>query len=237
MRWQNLKKEHFEKWLTEGSVSIPNLLLQHYKNIGLNEIECFVLIQLHSFIEKGIRFPTPEQLAERMTLSNEECIETISKLIRKGVLLIEEHKDHVNTIYSESYSLTPLWVNLIHSIVAIEQQDSALETQESLYSIFENEFARPLSPIECETLAMWVDEDKHSSELIVAALKEAVLSGKINFRYIDRILFEWKKNGIQTAEEAHKYGERFRSRRQNQNQNKENQDKKAKVSYPFYNWL
>lgn len=231
---KHLHKELLEKWLNEGSVSIPNLLLQHYKQMGINEIECMLLIQIYSFSYKGIQFPTPEQLAERMTLSSEDCMQLIRTLIHKDVLHIEQHKDPVQTIYSESYSLAPLWEKLITSMTNFENQNEAVQTEESLYTLFENEFARPLSPIECETLAMWIDEDKHSSELIKAALKEAVLSGKLNFRYIDRILFEWKKNGIETSTEAHAYGEKFRRPPQRQKQEK---DAKSNVSYPFYNWL
>ena len=40
---------------------------------------------------------------------------------------------------------------------------------------------------------MWEDRDQHHPNLIQAALREAVMSGKLNFRYIDRILFEWKR--------------------------------------------
>ena len=45
-----------------------------------------------------------------------------------------------------------------------------------------------LSPMECESITMWLDEDGHTVEIIRAALKEAVLAQKISLRYIDRIL-------------------------------------------------
>lgn len=234
MGCQSLKKELLEKWFNAGSVSIPNLLLQYYKQIGINETECLLLIQIHSFINQGIQFPTPEQLSERMTLSSEECMQVIRKLIHKDVLYIEENKDLSESMYSESYSLKPLWNKLATYIVNSEQQKEKRYAEESIYTLFENEFARPLSPIECETIAMWMDEDNHSTELIKAALKEAVLSGKLNFRYIDRILFEWKKNGITSVEEAHAYGEKFRRQSRRQQQEKEI---KSNTSYPFYNWL
>lgn len=230
-----MKKELLEKWLNEGSVSIPNLLLQHYKRMGLDETECFVLIQIYSFINKGIHFPTPDQLSERMTLSSENCMKIIRTLIQKNVLNIEEYQDPLKNLYSESYSLTPLWEKLATFIIAHEEKKEVNKSEENLYTLFENEFARPLSPIECETLAMWIDEDQHSTELIIAALKEAVLSGKLNFRYIDRILFEWKKNGIKTVEEAHAHSEQFRRQPQRKNENKD--PKTNNERYPFYNWL
>lgn len=225
-----MEKKLIKEWLNEGSVSIPNLLLQYYKHIDLNETECFMLIQIYSFLSKGIHFPTPEQLSERMTLTSEECMQTIQKLIVKKVLLIEEHQNP----YSESYSLAPLWDKLARFIINHEQKKINQKIEDNVFALFEKEFARPLSPIEYETITMWLDQDNHSPELIKAALKEAVLSGKLNFRYIDRILFEWKKNGIKTVEEAHQYGEKFRRHQQKPYENKE---KKPNVNYPFYNWL
>lgn len=157
-------------------------------------------------------------------------MQTIQKLIVKDVLQIEVHQHP----YSESYSLAPLWSKLASFIVNREQQKETEKIEENIFTLFEREFARPLSPIEYETLTMWLDHDNHSPELIKAALKEAVLSGKLNFRYIDRILFEWQKNGIKTVEEAHNYSEKFR---RYQHKNVDKKDKKTNVNYPFYNWL
>ncbi|GAA3327383.1 hypothetical protein GCM10020331_067100 [Ectobacillus funiculus] len=56
---------------------------------------------------------------------------------------------------------------------------------------------------------MWQDQDHHTPVIIQTALREAVLSGKLNFRYIDRILFEWKKKtGSKTVEQAQQYGQK-----------------------------
>ena len=57
-------------------------------------------------------------------------------------------------------------------------------------------------------------QDQHHPNLIQAALREAVMSGKLNFRYIDRILFEWKKNGIKTVDQAQNQGQKFRANQQ-----------------------
>ena len=67
-----------------------------------------------------------------------------------------------------------------------------------IFKLFEQEFGRFLSPMECESISMWLDDDGHSVEIIRAALKEAVLAEKMSLRYIDRILFEWKKKNVKT---------------------------------------
>lgn len=84
------------------------------------------------------------------------------------------------------------------------------EESRSLFSIFEKEFGRPLSPMECETISNWVDQDRYPEELILLALKESVFAGKIHFRYIDRILLEWARNRVKNAQDVKNHSQKFR---------------------------
>jgi DNA replication protein len=83
------------------------------------------------------------------------------------------------------------------------------EESRSLFSIFEKEFGRPLSPMECETISNWVDQDQYPEELILLALKESVFAGKLHFRYIDRILLEWARNRVRNAQDVKAYSQKF----------------------------
>lgn len=83
--------------------------------------------------------------------------------------------------------------------------------ERNLFTIFEKEFGRPLSPMELETISGWVDADRYPDELILLALKEAVFAGKLHFRYIDRILLEWSRNRVRTAQDAKAYTQKFRN--------------------------
>ncbi|WP_265605788.1 DNA replication protein DnaD [Bacillus velezensis] len=230
-----MKKQQFIDMQELGISSIPNLLLTHYRQLGLNETELILLLKIKMHLEKGSYFPTPFELQSGMSISAEECTSCLRMFIQKGFLFIEECEDH-NGIKFEKYSLRPLWAKLYDYM-----QDSQNETQErtsereqkSLYTIFEEEFGRPLSPLECETLAIWQDQDQHDAILIKHALKEAVLSGKLSFRYIDRILFEWKKNGFKTVEQAKAHSQKFRRVQTKQN----DPQKEYTRQVPFYNWL
>lgn len=105
-----------------------------------------------------------------------------------------------------------------------------------IFSIFEQEFGRLLSPMELETISMWLDTDHHSPAIIKAALKEAVLAGKISLRYIDRILFEWKKKNITSIKQVEKHSEQFHKNiKPVMNEKQIKNDNTQKVS--FYNWL
>ncbi|BBN98875.1 DNA replication protein DnaD [Sporolactobacillus terrae] len=216
-----------------GSVTVPSLLIENYHGIGLNEQECMLLVQIHSFLSKGDDFPTFDDLASRMSFDETACADCLRSLIQRGYLAIIQKNDR--KLYSEAYSLEPLWNKLIRAAYSKRVSKVSTENDDKLYTLFENEFARPLSPIECETLAMWLDQDHHSPSLIKGALREAVLSGKMNFRYIDRILFDWKKNGIKTLDQAKKHGEKIRA---HQHRNTVTKQEKSDVpKMPTYNWL
>ncbi len=92
--------------------------------------------------------------------------------------------------------------------------------------MFETEFGRCLSPMEMEIIKEWINQ-KFSDELIYEALKEATYNGVSNLRYIDRVLFEWKKKGLKTKEDVMRDKEKFRKERK----------KKEKVEVFDYNWL
>ncbi|GKU80977.1 DnaD domain-containing protein [Niallia sp. NCCP-28] len=228
------------KWLQEGSISIPTTLLTHYKTLKLTEQELVLLLHINSFLEKGNEFPTPAELAGYMTMDARQCHEMLSQLIKRGFISIIDGNNE-NGIRFEQYSLEPLWNKLIDLYLLINKQEKAKEaekTETDLYSCFETEFGRPLSPFEIETLGMWVDDDQHNPTIIKAALREAVISGKINFRYIDRILFEWKKNGIQTIQQAKNHGKKFRQNQQYTiGKGAESSVESTVKSVPFYNWL
>ncbi|MBO0958186.1 DnaD domain-containing protein [Neobacillus sp. MM2021_6] len=223
-------------WLEEGNITIPSMLLSEYRNLNLNEIELVLLLNILAFIEKGNEFPTPEELSARMTVSVLECNEMLRRLIQRGFIEIMDQYSNEG-IRFEKYTVKPLWEKLIDLFMINNKTAKAIDkkTDETdLYTCFENEFGRPLSPFECESLGMWMDDDHHDPIIIKAALRESVMSGKLNFRYIDRILFEWKKNGIKTIEQAKNHGRKFR---QKQSPKGNFKDDAHQPTVPFYNWL
>lgn len=223
-------KNDLHAWFKEGTSMVPTFLLTHYKTLRLTEQELVLLLQLQIFIDKGNYFPAPSQIADRMTLPEEECLFLIQNLIQRGFIEIKVEEEN------EVYSLDPLYEKMLSAFLLTRKQTEAKEakqTSESLYTIFEQEFGRPLSPFECETLALWMD-DEHEPAIIKAALREAVISGKLNFRYIDRILFEWKKNGVRTIEQAREQTQKFRAYQKRERKVEAAQPVK---DVPFYNWL
>ncbi|MFM1655586.1 DnaD domain-containing protein [Brevibacillus sp. B_LB10_24] len=215
---------HILQLLQEGSTSVSNILLKKYKRMSLSDEEMMLIIHLLSFQQEGNRFPTLQQLEERVSMSGLRLIQLLQKLLKEQYITIDEDVDPQSGMRYESYNLEPLYRRLYHclqeerkvlneSVLGIGTGLNMVSAQEygtGLYSQFEQAFGRPLSSIEIETLHIWVEEDKYSEELILAAMREAISVGKLYIRYIDRILLEWQRQQIKSAEEARNYSLRRR---------------------------
>jgi DNA replication protein len=212
--------------LREGAVQVPYLLLKSYKALKLSEQDAMLLMHIMAFVEKErAEFPTIDELQSRMAAPPEAVIASLQKLLKLGLLAIDERTDEATGVLYERYNFDPLYEKLAElltgevlesekaSAAAADASGGDSAGEKNLFTIFENEFARPLTPMELETISAWLDKDKYKEELIVAALKEAVFAGKLHFRYIDRILLEWGRNRVQTAEQAKEFTQRFRGGR------------------------
>lgn len=232
------EQNRLQSWISSGQVAIPQLFLKHYKTLQLTEEEAMLIMQLHAFIEKGVDFPSHTDLAQRMALQEHQIMQCLQGLMRKGFVAIEQVTGADHILY-EKINLMPLWMRLVDceqtdQMVEVEQQDQLEEGK--LFQMFEQELGRLLSPIEIETISMWIDQDGHTPDLIRQALKEAVLSDKIALKYIDRILFDWKKKNIKTTKAAVKQSKEFRSHTM-KTATPEQQAAKPVKKAPFYNWL
>ncbi|KMT57807.1 DNA replication protein [Paenilisteria newyorkensis] len=230
-----------QKWLAAGNVTLPQVLVENYAKIGMNEQEFVVVLQLQSFLEKGIYFPSMEEIAGRTTFSTEQAFRIIQALVNKQLVMITQVNEG-EQVYTESYALDPLWEKLMLFFENLHQEQKMMsrETEQmSLYSQFEKEFGRPLSPMEAEMLSAWVDQDHNSPELIREALREAVLSQKLSFRYMDRILLNWNRKNIKTPEQARVASAAFHEQVAGNTSDKSNvtRVKKSENSIPLYDWL
>jgi len=220
--------------LKEGYAGIPVPLIKRYARLGLTETDMMLVVHLLVFKEREQNeFPTIDELQSRMSISPERLIESLQKLVERGFVSIDEHTDPVSGIRYERYNVNGLFAKLAELCAAEEGDvrngqaagryappvrsvpEAGMKRQDAeinLFVLFEQEFGRPLSPMECETISAWLDQDRYPEALIVAALKESVFAGKLHFRYIDRILLEWRRSGVKTPEEAKEYAARFRGR-------------------------
>ncbi|MFF5995484.1 DnaD domain-containing protein [Lysinibacillus sp. KU-BSD001] len=223
-------------WTQQRHVTVPHFFFQTYKELGILDDEAVLIMHLLSFFEESIDFPTPEDLAKRTSFTANDITIRIQRLLQKGFLEITQGVDNNGMIF-EKYSLYPLWeriMQLLDQKAMAKSEMSAKNDEGEIFMMFEQEFGRLLSPMEIETISMWFDKDGHTPAIIKAALKEAVVAGKISLRYIDRILFEWKKKNITSVKQIEQHAEQFRSRSVQVVQPAHEQPVKSGM---FYNWL
>ena len=156
-------------------------------------------------------------IKETIHLNEMEIMESFSNLSKKNLIktdvikIDEKIEEQINTdnIFKLAY------LNLT--------EKTKKETTTDIFSAFEHEFARTLSPMEYELINAWINSGINE-ELIIGALKEATYNGVSNLRYIDKIIYEWGKKGFKTMEDVNKHL-------------KERQEKEFTDDGFDYNWL
>lgn len=230
-------QELLKKWLKAGQTTVPNVLLMHYKSLGLADKDLVVLIQLLSLVDNGQTFPDSQLLADRLDVSREEAFKAIHHLMNKKLIAIETSTDKEGKTVDE-FSFDLLYEKLAY---LLEEEDKIVKGKEhtlsskDLYSRFEEEFGRSLSAMEIQTISMWIEEDNYSPELIECALREAVLSQVYSLKYVDRILLSWEKKNIRTKDQVEKESRRHRQNQTDKELNQKSDPNEKPV--PMYNWL
>ncbi len=214
--------------LQDGGIFVSAMLLRSYRQLGLTDSEAMLLLQLMAFADADRNeFPTLEQLSERMQVSVKEISFMLGKLMKEDMLSIDEYVDETTGMHSERYNWTG-WLMQAAQLAAEQKRElkkaerqplkaqaptAASVAGTDLFTAFEQEFGRLLSPTECQIVAGWLDEDRYTDEIIRFALKEAVFAGKLSFTYIDRILLNWSRNRVTNVEEARAHTQKFRGGR------------------------
>ena len=142
----------------------------------------------------------PSKFSEDLNISIEDVLSYIDKLTDQGLIRIEVLKNDKD-IMEEVVNLEGFYnkVSLI-TIENINEKDNDI-IKSSIFDVLESEFGRSLTPMEYEISKAWLN-DGLSEELIKEAIKEAVFNHVINLKYIDKILYEWKKNNIKTLKDV-----------------------------------
>lgn len=196
-------------------LSLPNALPNFYHELGLSDPEFLVIIQLESFASQGNNFPSEKQIASRSDMRTTDVGALLQNLIEKNMLKLVQKHDQAGKIQDE-YDLAPLYDKLDHYLddnypdVEPSQNTNIPELSDfnplnKLVREFEIEFGRLLSPIEREELAAWLTEDHYDPDVVEMALKQAVLSNVMNFKYIDRILLNWQRLNLRSVEQVENY--------------------------------
>ena len=185
---------------------IPKVLINNYKILGISDEELIMIMVIMAYGDKVIY--DPELFANDINGNKHDVMRIINNLFDKNILTLVIEKSNRKTI--EYISLDLLYEKLFNIVLGKEEDK---EIDNSIFTVFENELGRMLSPMEYEKIKEWISND-NSYELITCALEEAVMKGVNNFNYIDSILNSWKKKGFKTKQDIKKEKVEYHSKKE-----------------------
>lgn len=169
-------------------VDFSYILLDNYRNFGMNETELSVVFMIDHLLRQGNDLITSDLLCLKMTLPSHEIDKILSSLVKEGYLAYETTPKGMTT------SLSPLRAKLYKAFersLAKDRQNLLSEQRAGalsrLYTQFEKRLNRVLSPIENQQIGQWLDAS-YNEEDILNALEEALLQKKRSFKSIDKII-------------------------------------------------
>lgn len=190
---------NYSQQFRQGNVVIPAALLFHYKEL-FSSADDFLIWQFFFYQNTShLESLAPSEVAQATGKTVAQVNQAIENLQEAGLL---EFK---------TISIAGEIEMIFDALPALEKLDVLLEPKQSVEMVrtendlktlvgdFERELGRFLSPFEIEDLQKTVEDDKTSVDLVRAALKEAVFNNKTNWKYIQAILRNWRREGITTV--------------------------------------
>lgn len=194
--------------IKDKTYNISGILLSNYRKLKLTGDEFVVLIYL---LNSGDNILNYQEISDKTGIDIKEVLTLVNGLTEKDLITITLEK--VNGKSMEVYNLDSLYKRLYFLVI---KEEPSKKEKEDLFPIFEKEFGRTLTPMDYEIVTAW-QEAGFDDKLIILALKEAVYNGVTNLRYIDKILYEWKKKGIKNKEDIEKDRASFNKKKESKN--------------------
>lgn len=213
--------QNINQILKASNLSINELLIQNMdKDLTLKDFLVFLKL-----LNTSCECFDCSKMAKTLGLTEEDVMNSFNNLIIKGIIEYKPVKE--NGKIKEVISLDKFYNNVALKL----NNQNKLDISNNIYDIFQKELVRSLSPIEYEYINNWLEKGL-TEDLIIGALKEAVLSGVKSFRYIDRVLFDWQEKGYRSMNDVE-----ISKKKNTKVPEKINQANNSNEEYFDYDWL
>lgn len=210
--------EGLENVLRMKPIVLPRFLFNYYLRLGISAEELIILIFV---IDEGDKVVyDPESISNSLGMDKYKVMELLNSLNEKKIISITVEKEKNK---SEEYISLDLLYKKIINLIIDNKEEKTLDNSD-IFSIFESEFGRPISSMECQIIKGWIDDD-FSHELIMEGLKEAIYNGVTSLRYIEKILYDWRKKGYKNKKDIQEAKNKYR------------ESKKEVKDVFYYDWL
>ena len=183
-----------------GTLVLPSALLLHFKELFPSSDDFLVWQFFYLQNTTGLEEMSPSQIAERIGKEISDVNQSISNLTERGLLQYRtiELNGEIELFFDASLALEHL-DDLFGAVRSSSDQLTPQNQLKDLVETFQQELGRLLTPFEIEDLTKTLKEDGTSADLIKEALRESVLNGKANWKYIQAILRNWRHEGIKSV--------------------------------------
>lgn len=200
---------NYSQQFQQGHLVLPAALLFHYQEL-FPSADDFLIWQFFFYQNSSkLESLAPSEIAQATGKTVAQVNQAIETLQEAG--LLEFKTISIAGEIEMIFDAFPALERLDDLLKPAPQADFIQPTNDfkTIVGEFERELGRLLSPFEIEDLQKTVQDDNTSIELVRAALKEAVFNNKTNWKYIQAILRNWRREGITTVAQVEaKHAER-----------------------------
>ena len=212
--------------LKDNEIVIPIYIYKVFPKLKI-DLESFIFLMYLRGKGNQILFDTAK-FSEELGIDLPKIMGYISSLEENKLIELKVIKNDKNVM--EEYISLDMFYEKI-SLLVVEQLN-VKEEDPSIFKVLESELGKTLSPMEMEIVKAW-KESNYSDEVIKEAIKESVYNGVANLRYIDKILYNWSKEGVKTLEDVEKSRKNFRDKEKEKEQERAN----TKKEIFDYDWM
>ena len=220
-----MKYDNMVNILKDKEIVIPLYIYKLFPKFKV-DIETFIFLMYLRSQGNLILFDT-NAIINDLGIELKNLMKYVSTLETNKLIELKVVKNDKG-IMEEYISLDMFYEKLSMYLVEIlnEKKDD-----DSVFKILESELGKTLSPMEIEIVKAW-KESNYTDEIIKEAIKESVYNGVANLRYIDKILYNWSKEGIKTLEDVEKSRKNFREK-----EKEKEKERTSKKEIFDYDWM
>lgn len=171
------------------------VLKEVYKyNLSLDEFILFVY-----FLNLSNPIFNVDEISKSTGMCKDSILKAFNMLIEKKIIDLVTNKDKDGIIY-EYISLDSFYKSVDDSILKNKSEVSV----DDIKGRIENDLSISCSKSDLEIIKAWINNG-FTKETINEAINEAKINGLNSFRYLDKILYEWREKGIKSVDDESTY--------------------------------
>lgn len=227
-------EESVKTLINAGQTTVYNYLLAHYRDIGMDNDDLVIYMQIHHLQSQGDQ-ATLAALAKTMRVTEQAVSKRIQRFVQQDLVTVLNLGNR-----QEYFDFSPLFDQLLNG-KQVNQDNQVVSTgQQSRRQVvrtLQGEFGRQLSPMELQTVNQWFEIEHFDPNMMILAIQEAIANNARSLRYIESILINWKKANLTSPQAVQIAKERRRGVVYDAGQSskaKGNQSEKRQPTVPIF---